>query len=369
MKHWSETREVFGRLAVLRRHGARAALCTVVRIEGSAYRREGAKLLVAEDGTVTGNISGGCLEQDAREVALQVIRAGTGEVRSWCSSSDEIAAWEIGLGCDGRIDVLIEPALEDRALELAWLDDRRAFAVAVVLPGPAGGRPAECGRRLVVTADSVEGDLGSVRLNAAVAARAESLLGSGDSAIHEIEGQSVFIEQLTPPPRLAIFGAGDDARALARFGAEVGFHVAVVDKRPALLTKDRFPLAAELLDIRQADTERRLPLDENCYAVVMGHSFFDDQDCVRRLLASDAPYIGVLGPRRRSERILQNLAAAKQFDEADRSRVYAPVGLDIATDGAEQVATSILAEIFAVRSRREAPFLRDRDVPIHADAR
>lgn len=369
MKHWSETRDVLGRLAALRRTGARAAMCTVVRVDGSAYRREGAKLLVAEDGSTTGNVSGGCLEQDVREVALEVIQSGRAEVRSWCSSSDEIAAWEMGLGCDGRIDVLIEPAVEDPARGLARLEDGRPFAACVTLPrGPLGESPRP-GSRLLVTADSLEGDLGSTALTAQVAALAESLLGSGDSGIHAVGEESVFIELLVPPPRLVLLGAGDDARPVAHFGAEVGFRVLVVDKRPAYLTSDRFPLAAGLIDGREPDAERRLRLDEDSYAVVMGHSFFDDQEWVRRLIASAVPYIGVLGPRRRSERILANLAAAGQVQESDRVRLYAPVGLDIATDGAEQVAMSILAEIFAVRSRREAPFLRDRSIPIHADGR
>src|SRR5437867_9645113 len=102
MKQWLETREVLDRLAELRRIGQRAALATVVRVRGSAYRHEGAKLLVAEDGTTTGNVSGGCLEQDVREVALHVIRTGRPELRNYCSSADEIAAWDLGVGCEGR---------------------------------------------------------------------------------------------------------------------------------------------------------------------------------------------------------------------------------------------------------------------------
>src|SRR5881397_4453785 len=109
MKQWHETREVLDRLAELAREGKRAALATVVRARGSAYRHEGAKLLVAEDGSTTGNVSGGCLEQDVREVALQVIRAGRSELRSYCSSADEIEAWDLGVGCEGQVDVLFEP--------------------------------------------------------------------------------------------------------------------------------------------------------------------------------------------------------------------------------------------------------------------
>src|SRR5437899_5763750 len=109
MKQWLETREVLDRLAQLARAGGRAALATVVRVRGSAYRHEGAKLLVAQDGGTTGNVSGGCLEQDVREVALQVLRTGRPELRSYCSGADEVAAWDLGVGCEGEVEVFVEP--------------------------------------------------------------------------------------------------------------------------------------------------------------------------------------------------------------------------------------------------------------------
>src|SRR5438445_8187962 len=135
MKHWHETRAVFDRLAELRQAGRRTALATVVRVRGSAYRHEGAKLLVAEDGSTTGNVSGGCVEQDVREVALQVIRTGRAELRSYCSSADEIEAWDLGVGCEGQVDVVFEPVTEARTRERGLLDERAPFAVCTVFPG------------------------------------------------------------------------------------------------------------------------------------------------------------------------------------------------------------------------------------------
>src|SRR3989441_6698700 len=205
MKQWLETREVLDRLAELRRMGQRAALATVVRVRGSAYRHEGAKLLVAEDGTTTGNVSGGCLEQDVREVALQVIRTGRSELRNYCSSADEIAAWDLGVGCEGQVDVFVEPALEPRPRERALLDERRPFAVCSVMPGTGGTGKG----RLIVTPDAVAGDLGSVDLNRAATARARALLGTEQSCLHEIAGRSIFCDVFLPPPQLALCGAGD----------------------------------------------------------------------------------------------------------------------------------------------------------------
>jgi xanthine/CO dehydrogenase XdhC/CoxF family maturation factor len=344
MKHWLETREVLDRLAAVRSAGMRAALCTVIRVRGSVYRREGAKLLVADDGTTTGNVSGGCLEQDVREVALQVIQSGRAEVRRYCSS-DDITSWDLGLGCDGEVEVLIEPAPEPRPRERALLEERIPFAIVRVLPtGPRG----------LVTAESIEGTL-----DAEAVVRARDLLLTGRSAVEDVNGCSIFIESLIPPPQLVVFGAGDDARPLAQLAADAGFRVVVTDKRPAYLTVERFPAAADLVG-------QCLALDETEYAVVMTHNFAHDQEFVRLLLASPVPYIGILGPRQRTERILGNLAREGAFDESQRDRIYGPVGLDIGTDGAEQVALSIVAELLAVRSGRRVRSVRERPVPIHA---
>ena len=217
--------------------------------------------------------------------------------------------------------------------------------------------------RLIVTQDGSEGDLRSADLNRAVIARARELLETGESGIHEIGGRSVFFDVLVPPPQLVVLGAGDDARPLVRFAADVGFRVAVVDRRPGYLTSERFPGAAALVRSTGDDLGEAMPLDGDCYAVVMNHNFADDQAYLRALLKTPVSYIGVLGPRQRTDRMLRNLAAQGPVDEG---RVYGPVGLDIGTDGAEQVAVAVLAEVLAVRSGRRARSLRERLAPIHA---
>src|SRR5881409_2974778 len=361
MKQWHETREVLDRLAELAREGKRAALATVVRVRGSAYRHEGAKLLVGEDGSTTGNVSGGCLEQDVREVALQVIRSGKAELRNYCSSADEIEAWDLGVGCEGEVEVFVEPVTEPRPRERELLDRREPFVVATIV----GMRDAGCGMRLIMTADDSAGDLESTELNGAVTTQARALLGTEQSGLHEIGGRTVFFDVFLPPPQLVFFGAGEDARPLARLAADVGFRVVVVDRRPGYLTVERFPAAAGLLESPGDGLAAVLPLDPACYAVVMTHNFADDLAYVRALLKTPAAYIGMLGPRQRTERILRTLAAETQIEEG---RVYGPVGLDIGTDGAEQVALSVIAEILAVRSGRRARSLRERAAPIHAAA-
>src|SRR2546427_9834500 len=163
------------------------ALPILVRVRGSAYRHEGAKLLVAEDGSTVGNVSGGCLEQDVREVALQVLGSGTPELKSYCSSSDEIAAWDLGVGCEGQVDVLVEPVVADRPRERALLDGRESFVVCTLIDGK---RETGNGKRMIVTRGEVQGDLGLAELSGAAAARARALLGTERSEEHTSELQS-----------------------------------------------------------------------------------------------------------------------------------------------------------------------------------
>lgn len=358
MKHWLETRQVLDRLAALAHEGRAAALATVVRVRGSAYRREGAKLLVADDGQTIGNVSGGCLEEDVRDVAAQVLRSGRARLRTYCSTLDEVGAWDLGIGCEGQVDVFVEPALEPRPRERAQLDHDRPFAVCTLLEDEEPPRG-----RLLLTADGREGALGSPALDEAVAALAFPLIGDAASATHEIAGRRVFVDLLMPPPRLVIVGAGEDARPLARLGLEMGFRVAVVDWRPHLLAPERFAAGVELVRSHPANVLERLALDDRCYIVVMSHNFGADEEYVRRLVRAPSSYLGILGPRRRTERLLRTAEAEGPLDE---DRIFGPAGLDIGTEGAEQVALSIVAELLAIHSGRRGSFLRDRCTPIHA---
>lgn len=361
MKHWLETRQVLDRLAQLHNEGKRAALATVVRVRGSAYRHEGAKMLVAEDGTTVGNVSGGCLEADVREVARQVINVGLPQMRSYCAGTDEVSAWDLGVGCEGQVEVFIERTLDARRRGRALLDEYAPFAVCTLLSvGPEDAR----GRRLVVTAFGNEGGLMTPAFDGQVSALASSLLENGVGGIHRIGDHDVFVDVFTPPPRLVVVSAGDDARCLARLAAEVGFRVVVVDRRPALLSPERFPPGVRLIEADAEAVLERLGIGEDAYGVVMTHSYADDREYARALLTTRMPYIGLLGPRQRTARLLRELSASGAG--VDERRIYGPVGLDIGTDGAEQVALAVVGEILAVRSGRRPASLRERPTPIHA---
>ena len=361
MKHWQETRLVLDRLAALRAAGRSAAVATVVAVRGSAYRREGAKLLVADDGSSVGNVSGGCLEREVREVGARVIRTGRSELQRFCSGQDEIGAWNLGLGCDGQVDVFVSPAAEASERQRALLEGDEPFAACTLL---AEGCAA--GGALLVTTTESEGSLVSPLVDAAVAEHARSLLGGGRSAVHDIGEHRVFVELFEPPPELVVIGAGADAPPIARFATEAGFRVAIVDWRPALLDAPRFPSGVRLL-CADADTiAERLPLGARSYVVMATHNFAVDEWYLRPLLRSPAPYVGILGPRARSERLLAALEG-EGLDAGDR--VHGPVGLDLGGEGAEQVGLAIVAEILAVRAGRSAIPLRDRTSPAPIAAR
>lgn len=360
MKQWLETRQVFAQLATLHASGVRAALASVVRVQGSAYRHEGAKLVVGEDGSRIGNVSGGCLEADVREVALRVAKTGVAELRTYCGGSDEISAWDLGVGCDGVVEILVEPISSARVFERRALDEETGYVAATRLRDSN-----ECGEapRIVVTDGGAFGSLGDDTLDAFVRASAGAWRTDGVSRIEQYGDARLSLDVLVPPPRLVIVSAGEDARTLARLSADVGFRVVVVDRRPGLLVRDRFPATVSLLESDAARLNEVLVLDASTFCVLMTHDFADDTAYLRALLRTPAAYLGVLGPRQRTERILSRLRVDGPIDE---SRIYGPVGLDIGTDGAEQVALAVLAEILAIRSGRHPQSLRERRAPIHA---
>lgn len=328
MKHWKETAEVLGRAVRLAEAGRLAAVATVVRIEGSAYRRPGAKFLVEEGGRTSGSVSGGCLEADVREVALEVMRSGQPRLLRYETGGDDSSVFSLGLGCSGSVEIFVQQATGGELLEAAreildHLQGDRPFTVTTVVRGEGAGR--------------VQVDM------------------PGGAAPEE-----AFTETLTPPPNLIVFGAGDDAIPLCAYASDAGFRVTLVDHRPSALSKERFPGAFRLDGRRPEEGTFRLPAGPRALAVVKTHSFAHDREWVRQLLAAGVPYIGLLGPRARGAKILAQIGTPAS------DRVFTPVGLDLGAEGPEQVAFSIVAELLAVHSSRQPWSLREKEGAIHA---
>lgn len=367
----SELTDVLEAIGSLSARGERLALATVVAVRGSTYRRPGARLLVPEEGAPIGNISGGCLESDIADVARIVMTEGHARLVSFDLTADDDAVWGWGLGCNGAIELFVEPA--DKAAEVAdalriALEEERPICMVTVLdPGSAAG--VEQGNRLLVKPEgTTQGSLGDPSVDRAAAEAGAELLGAERSEVHELpQGVRAFVEVLEPPLRLVICGAGHDVAPLVAAAANLGWSPILVDDRPAFLTHERFAQAAGFVALERPDEVGECaPLDERTYVVVMTHNFLRDKDYLRELLRSPVRSISMLGPGARTQRLLHELREeGLELGEADLGRVRGPAGLDLGAEGPEEIAAAIVAEIVALKRGREGGFLRDRPGPIH----
>ena len=367
----SEIADVLEAIEGLSAQGQRMALATIVAVRGSTYRRPGARLLVPEDGAPIGNISGGCLEGDVADMARVVMEEGTARLAGWDLTADDEEVWGLGLGCNGAIEVFIEPAERAAAVTHALraaLEEERPICVVTALESEAPELVSP-GARLVVRPDgSVEGSLGHADVDAEAIVSAREQLAVGRSEIRIfLHGVRSFVEVLEPPLRLVICGAGHDAIPLVRAAAGIGWRPVVVDDRPGFLTTDRYPEAHAFVPVDEpAQVADTAPLDERTFAVVMTHNYLRDRDYLRGLLRSDVGYIAMLGPAARTQRILMDLAEeGVEITDKDRARIHGPAGLDLGAEGPDEIAQAIVAEIVAVRHDRAGGFLKERPGPIH----
>jgi xanthine/CO dehydrogenase XdhC/CoxF family maturation factor len=369
----SELTDVLSAIESLSARGERLALATIVEVRGSTYRRPGARLLVPEEGAPIGNISGGCLENDVADVARIVMSEGHARVVSFDLTADDEAVWGWGLGCNGAIELFVEPA--DKAAEVAGalrlaLEEERPICLVTVLDASVPG--VEQGNRLLVMpGGETRGSLGDPALDEASHDAALDLLAREKSEIRTLPGSQgearAFVEVLEPPLRLLICGAGHDAAPVVRAAAGLGWSPIVVDDREAFLNRERFPEAAGFVRLeRPEDVATVAPVDGRTYIVVMSHNFLRDKDYLRALLGSPARFIAMLGPGARTQRLLTELREeGLEITEDDLARIHGPAGLDLGAEGPEEIAAAITAEIVAVKRGRGAGFLRDRPGPIH----
>ena len=355
--------------------GQSAALATVVAVEGSAYRLPGARMLIADGKWIAGSISGGCLEDDVVLRAREAIAKDEALVTTYDTTSDDDIVFGVGLGCKGVITILIEPVRpENRSVDFlgfakSCLEERAAGVVATVIRvhGRAGAKP---GSRLVSRekesrSDITDRDLTS-KIEAAIAYMPD--VTSLISVTLEHGSAEVFVERIEPPVPLVVFGAGHDAMPVVRLAKELGWHVTLVDHRPAYATAARFPLADRIVITTPAEMPSTVPLSGETLALVMTHNYLRDLDLLETLLPSPVRYLGLLGPRRRTDQLLADLQQKGVEPAADQlNRFYAPVGLDIGSEGPIEVALSILSEMQAVMTNHPGGYLRERKRPIHGN--
>jgi xanthine/CO dehydrogenase XdhC/CoxF family maturation factor len=317
------------RIVELWRRGDAAVLVTLVRVEGSSYRRVGARMLIAASGEYAGAISGGCLEAEVARKAQWKVRAGA-VVERYSTLFDDTAEIPYGLGCGGTVDLLFEPAGTDEfaALMEALAASLRDEARHVVTQLPECGRPL---RRSIRDAEGV-----------AIFESARTFEGA-ESFPAESEGS--FEEWLEPPPRLFCFGAGDDAQPMVRMAALLGWSVTVVDGRAQWAKAERFAEAERVLVATSLET---VQVGSGDAVVVMTHSYEQDRAWLAELLPRGPRYLGLLGARHRSALLASEVAALLGWSvERVCEGLFAPVGLDLGGDGAEAIALAVVAEIQA----------------------
>jgi xanthine dehydrogenase accessory factor len=315
----------------------KAALATLVAVEGSSYRRPGARLLVLSDGRRLGSISGGCLEDDIVLRANKVLQDGQPVVVTYDTTDENDIVWGVGLGCQGVVRVFIESISTERP---RWI------------PILTQNRVTRCSTALSVVHGEDFTDLRATHLT--------------EDLPPGMVKHAVFEEVIAPPPSLFIFGAGDDARPLVRLAKEVGWYVTVSDSRAAYATRPRFPEADGIIVAPAEEANDRLALDEKSFVVLMTHRFAEDAKLLPLLLSQPLAYVGVLGPRKRTDRLLTQLSGEGFVALPETlERLFAPVGLDLGSTTPETIALSILAELQSGLTKRTPIHLRDRGAPIH----
>jgi xanthine/CO dehydrogenase XdhC/CoxF family maturation factor len=374
----NEVQELVEAFDTAKGRGEGCALATIVSVEGSSYRRPGARMLVSETGASTGTISAGCLESDVIEHAKAVIRLDRPKLIEYdTASTREEAAWGLGLGCGGTMRVLVEPlacgsryfeALR-RSLE-AQADAVPAVVATVYHSARSGLAPSPAtlaiGARLFIDEEGrVSTDKLSDRMTAILHARIRSLLAGGLPCTTGIEvdgaAAELFIEALLPPVSLVVFGAGPDALPVIEVARELGWRTEVVDPQARPATRSRFAVADRVTLVPAEDVGAKVSITPRTLTLVMSHNYSHDLEMLRFLLRTPARYIGVMGPRQRTERMLEELGAS----QATADRLYYPAGLDIGANGPREIALSIVAEMRAVLDGRCGGMLRERRGAIH----
>lgn len=356
--------------------GEKAILATVMDVVGAGYRRPGARMLIDENGYSIGTVSGGCLEADVLERAKKVLETSEANVVIYDTTADENSVFGLGMGCHGIVRVLLESVEKNNLLLNAFraaIENRQTQIVATLISTsgnfPIGGRvfydrsKKFISKNLPVFMESFS------RLRS----DCRKLFDGKDvstNQTYEIKNEreenetlEFFIEKIEPPVSLKLFGAGYDALPLADFAKNLGWHLVVIDHRQAFATAQRFPAADEIILGRAKEFDENFFQDENSVAVLMTHNYERDREILPRLLKSNFLYVGALGPKTRTAKLLEE--SGETFSDEQLSKLFAPVGLDIGAKTPEEIAFSIVAEINAVLTNRAGGFLRNRQGSIY----
>ncbi len=324
-------------------------LATIVNTAGSTYRKAGAQMLIAQSGEYAGLLSGGCLEGDLREHAQQVARTRRAQIVQYDMRSADDQLFGLGAGCEGAMDILLQAVSSDNQWQpLAELQQHwqanRATRVGLMVRSdrddlPAGGVLLSNGCFITPHGEHRQTPLPTLR---------NTLDSSSANVTQTLAGLQMFILESTPPPRLLILGAGPDTQPLASLAHFLGWKATVFDHRPAYATSSRFPDAEQVIAARPEQLQQRLSLNDYHAVVIMSHHLESDLQYLRHAAGCSAPYVGLLGPAARRERLFADMGS--DIGRL-RERLHAPVGLNIGAITPEAIALAIISEIHQVLSR------------------
>jgi xanthine dehydrogenase accessory factor len=351
-----------------------AALATVVKVRGSSYRSPGARMLITDDGRWVGSISGGCLEGDALRKARMVMSSHKPITVTYDTREESNQNLGVGLGCNGLIDVFIEPIdAHDEFCPINLfrkiINVKEPVALATVFKN---SNSEELGRKVLIDRS------GQILFNSFLDIEAASMVIDDlnklfDNRRSEVKSYSrdneleVFLELIEPTVSLIIFGGGFDARPVSHLAKSLGWNVTVTDECVSHIAPVFFPSADTLSLCQRQFIDRDFNITPYTACVLMSHNYEYDRDVFMKLLKTEAPYIGILGPRKRFDKMCSELLKIGGVMLSDHNfhRIHSPIGLDIGAETPDEIAVSIIAEIQGKFANRSGGFLKYNPGPIH----
>ncbi len=341
------------------------ALATVVKVIGSSYRRPGARMLVTEDGGITGAISGGCLEGDALRKAQFAIFQQKNKLEIYDTTDEEDNKFGVQLGCNGIVYILfepIQPADTNNPINLLKKINAERKDAVLLTAFNENKNATQKGTFGFVNEETnffVENE--NILTEAKVSALQQRI-----SFVQNRDGASVLYQFIPPSIQVVIVGAGNDAQPLVEMSSLLGWHIIVADGRPVYATEQRFPKANNICVIKPADILCIAQIDAQTAVVLMTHNYNYDLLVLEQLLSTNCKYIGMLGPKKKLQKMFDELSdKGVSFNHEKIKCIYSPVGLDIGAETSEEIALSVVAEIKTVFSQKQGAFLKDKTTEIH----
>jgi len=323
--------------------GRRFALASVVKSSGSTPQKAGAKALFEPDGPIHGTLGGGCLEAEARRRALQAL--DDGDRLLFDLSLDDDYGWDDGLICGGQVRVAVDPDVARNVPAYTSAIESLARRERGILVTPVAISDEAVGEARWISASNLDEESNAVQLREAL---------EKEKPLHVTsENGELFVEPVIPSPHLIIAGGGHVGQAVAYQADRLGFEVTVIDDRPMYSDAARFPDACETICGPIAEEVAKQVFTPDTYMLIVTRGHRNDGVVLQACINEPAAYIGLIGSRRKIHLIRKGFIKDGIATEEQFARVFAPVGLDIGAISVEEIATSITAQLIAIRRNKK----------------